>query len=94
MDSNPQYLDMKKILSCIERSVRNGNPFSVVRVGHADMFAIKKFLWGEDISDFDRYRHYSGITDVDECAVRGSIRAVRNADVVGTTHHSARWNLS
>ncbi len=89
MDQN--HLDTHEVLDSMEAALAGRHPFSLVRVGHAEMFVLMDALWSEDISDFDRYRRYCGITSLKAGVAEDIIGALRAADIVGTGHHTDLW---
>ncbi len=87
----PHSMDTVEVMRSIDQAHRRGVPFSLIRVGHAEMFVIRYHTWQYDMVDFDAWTEYCGITHLDSSITDRIIDAIRSASVVGTRHHTGKW---
>ncbi len=90
-DTESPFMDTVEVMDRLDQACREGDPFSLVRMGHAEMFVIRYHTWGYDMADFNVWKKYCGITHLDAGITDDLVTAVRHATVLGIHHHTDRW---
>lgn len=99
MDSSHvnKMLSLTEVMVQLQHAWVQKTPYSIIRIGHAEMYVMSINTWPETsnwpdrIKAFDRYLQYCGITEQGKSVNEKLIRAIFDADIVGTGDHIQFW---
>lgn len=90
MKYSTKLTELDEILENIEAALKQNKPFSLSRIGHAEMHVMSYRIWpNHNINKyFYGYNEYTGITRLDKQIALRLVRALKKADVVGLANHT------